>query len=28
MVLEANRELALEEAGGGEIIREPLKIGA
>lgn len=28
MVLEANRELALEAAGGGEIIREPLKIGA
>ena len=28
MVLEANRELALEAAGAGEIIREPLKIGA
>jgi len=28
LVLEANRELALEAAGGGEIIREPLKIGA
>lgn len=28
MVVQANRELALEAAGGGEIIREPLKIGA
>jgi predicted RNase H-like HicB family nuclease len=29
MVIEANRELAIAAAGGGElIIREPLKIGA
>lgn len=28
MVIQANRELAIEAAGGGEIIREPLKIGA
>lgn len=28
MVIQANRELANEAAGGGEIIREPLKIGA
>jgi len=28
MVLEANRELAPEAAGGGEVIREPLNIGA
>ena len=28
MVIQANRELAIEAAGGGEVIREPLKIGA
>lgn len=28
MVIQANRELANEAASGGEIIREPLKIGA
>ncbi len=27
MVLEANRELIAEAAGGGEVIREPLKVG-
>ena len=28
MVLEANRELIDEAAGDGEVIREPLKVGA
>jgi predicted RNase H-like HicB family nuclease len=28
MVLEANRSLAREEAGEGDVIREPLKIAA
>jgi predicted RNase H-like HicB family nuclease len=28
LVLEANRTLAREEAGSGEVIREPLKIAA
>jgi len=28
LVLEANRALAREEAGDGEVIREPLKIAA
>ena len=28
LVLEANRELAREELGDGEVIREPLKIAA
>ncbi|MDO8677796.1 MAG: type II toxin-antitoxin system HicB family antitoxin [Acidobacteriota bacterium] len=28
MIIAANRELAIEAAGGGEIIREPLKLGA
>jgi predicted RNase H-like HicB family nuclease len=28
LVLEANRELARESASGGDVIREPLKVGA
>ena len=28
MVLQANRELIDETAAGGEVIREPLKVGA
>ena len=28
LVIEANRTLAREEAGSGEVIREPLKIAA
>jgi len=27
LVLDANRELAREEAGGADVIREPLRIG-
>jgi len=28
MVLQANREIAGEAAGSGEVIREPFKVGA
>jgi predicted RNase H-like HicB family nuclease len=28
LVLEANRALAIEELGGSEVIREPLKVSA
>jgi predicted RNase H-like HicB family nuclease len=28
MILEANRELIKETTGGGEVIREPIKVGA
>ena len=28
MILEANRELIEETTGGGEVIREPIKVGA